>query len=101
MKYLISENRLQGMTQKFLDNYLNGVRIIRPTTKEEYLQFVIDYDLVMDGIIDEELLVNRFLWNHLKDTFSLTDEQVARAIEFWIFNNFGLSFGENIVIDGG
>ena len=100
MKYSISENRLFQLTQTFLDDYLKGVRVISPNLRKTYVQFIDrSGDLVMDGIIDQELLVNRKLWDQLQNMFSLSDESVKYVIEFWTNKNLGYTFGNDVARD--
>lgn len=102
MKIILKEDQLNRIVFNHLDKKYGYLKPFNPPgTSEDYVQFIDkNGDLLMDGIIDQELLVKDKFWIFIKEMFGfISDSQVSDVIKKWTFNKFGLEWDDNIIPD--
>ena len=77
---------------------------IIPTTlgmgDEDYVQFKTpNGKLLMDGFINDHLLVIPHVWNAVKELFNLNDDDVSEIIEKWTESKYGLTWNSNVIMN--
>ena len=101
MKYIITENRIFNLITTYLESIFGE---IIPTNlekgDEDYVQFKTpNGKLLMDGFINDHLLVTPHVWNAIRELFNLDDDDVSEIIEKWTESKYGLTWNSNVIMD--
>lgn len=101
MKYIITESQKDKLVRDFLELTFEGVKTVRPSrANKKYIQFWDKSgDMIMDGIIDQELLVQGNLWFQLHEVLGLDKHQINFYLERFMEDKYGYSFDSNIIED--
>jgi hypothetical protein len=101
MKYIIGESRVNQLSLKYLDMTYGD---IKPTyfenTSKGYVQFLDKLgNICMEGIIGQELIIDKKMAESISSMFSLNEFQFIALIKYWTKKRFDMSWGDNIGVD--
>lgn len=102
MKIILEQDQLYRIVFNYLDKKYGYLKPFNPPgASKNYVQFIDKYgNLLMDGIIGKELLVDKKLWDFIKDMFGfISDDQVRDIIGRWTYEKYGYEWDDNIVPD--
>lgn len=101
MKFIISESRINQLVLKYLDMNYGNLRLIKPSlpANDRYAQIVDDSGKIyMDGIINQELIVDESIGEVVSELFSLNPFQFTALIKYWTKKKFGVGWGDDMVV---
>lgn len=100
MKYIINKSQLDKIIFEYLESYFKDMKLVHPTkSNKNYTQFWLSNEMVMDGIIGQELLVSEKVWNLFSDLFNLKSFELAEYLGTFLRKKYGFEWDDNIFMD--